>query len=199
VEHTPDPVSANLITPVRPYSGVALGLAGEHQLSNALVAVRLLEVLDDCGIRIAAKAIVHGLSQVRWPGRLEWIDVPGGRLLLDAAHNPAGARSLADYLRSLKSGPLPLVFGLSRDKNLAAMLEALGPVVSRVIATQASTPRALSAREVAQQIREAAPRLEVSVVPDALEACRAALRASREAVVGGSIFLIGEVRGRLSK
>jgi dihydrofolate synthase/folylpolyglutamate synthase len=166
-------------------------------VANALVAVRLLEAIDASGIAVGADAIVRGLSDVRWPGRLEWITVGGGRLLLDAAHNPAGARSLAAYLSA--SEPLPLVFGVVKGKDVGGMLDALAPAVSRVVATQAATPRALAADEVARRVRDASPALDVTVFADPAEACHAALADAGRAVVAGSIFLIGEVRGRLAK
>ncbi len=189
--------TVELSTPLRHYPRLTLGLPGIHQAANALVAVRLLETIDAAGFPVGAAAIARGLSDVRWPGRLEWITVEGGRLLLDAAHNPAGARSLAAYLST--SGPLPLVFGVMKDKDVGGMLEALAPVVSRVIAAQAPTPRALDADEVARRVRGAFPALDVTAIAEPVDACRAALADAGRAVVAGSIFLIGEVRGRLAK
>jgi dihydrofolate synthase/folylpolyglutamate synthase len=194
--------TVELTTPVRGYPRLTLGLTGRHQIENALVAARLLETIDALGIRVGADAIAQGLTDVRWPGRLEWLTTEGGRLLLDAAHNPAGARSLGEYLRSIGSSgtsALPLVFGVAKDKDLGGMLRELEPVVSRVIATQAATPRALDAEQVAARVRQAAPSLEVRAVKDPIDACRLALTGSERAVVTGSIFLIGDVRGRLAR
>lgn len=192
-----------LTTPVRRYPPFAPGLAGEHQVANALVAVRLLETLDGLGIPVGADAILKGITEVRWPGRLEWLPFEGGQLLLDSAHNPAGARSLANYLTSLDASherrPLPLVFGVARDKDIRGMLDALAPVVSRIVATQAATPRAVAADELASRVREISPSTEVTPVADAIDACRTALHDSGSAVVAGSIFLVGDVRSRLAK
>ncbi len=192
----PEDGTVALATPLREYPRLTLGLPGMHQVANALVAVRLLEAIDAAGIPVGAEAIVSGLRDVRWPGRLEWIRVEGGELLLDAAHNPAGARSLAAHLSA--SAPLPLVFGVMKDKDVGGMLGALAPVVSRVVATEARTPRALAANEVARRARQAFPALDVVCLADPVEACRAALADARRAVVAGSIFLIGDVRGRLA-
>src|SRR5439155_12697969 len=70
--------------------------------------------------RIDERAIVRGIAAARWPGRLEWIEGRPG-LLLDGAHNPAGARALAGYLARLDTRPV-LVFGAMRDKDIAGML-----------------------------------------------------------------------------
>ncbi|HSL22111.1 MAG TPA: folylpolyglutamate synthase/dihydrofolate synthase family protein [Vicinamibacterales bacterium] len=186
-------------TPRRRYPPVALALPGAHQAVNAVVAVRLLEALEYAGIPLGADAIARGLSDVRWPGRLEWIETSAGRLLLDAAHNPAGARALAAYLAETHPEKLPLVFGVVKDKDVRGMVEALAPVVGSIVATQAATQRALPADEVAAAAREVAAALDIEVEPDPLRAVRAALARSGRAVVAGSIFLIGEVRGRLAK
>lgn len=190
-------LALELATPAGQYPSARLALAGRHQVTNAIVAVRLLEVLDAIGITVGSTAIVEGLSRVKWPGRLEWIRVGDGTLLLDAAHNPAGAQSLARYLAELDS-PLPLVFGAVRDKDVRGMVEALLPRVSRIVATQAPTPRAQSAEAIARQILLVDPSINLTVEPDSLLAAQEALRDCGRAVVAGSIFLIGEVRGRLA-
>jgi dihydrofolate synthase/folylpolyglutamate synthase len=183
-------------TPERTYPRVRLGLRGRHQVTNALVAVRLLETLEAQGMGIGAEAIVAGLRDPAWPGRLEWIEAPGGRLLLDAAHNPAGALSLARYLSTVPPR-MPLVFGAAKDKNVGGMLDALQGAFTRLIATQASTARAMRAEEVAARARAAAPAAVIRVQPDPLEAVAEALADAGRACVAGSIYLVGDVRGRL--
>jgi dihydrofolate synthase/folylpolyglutamate synthase len=191
-------LAVELATPARRYPRVPLALAGRHQVTNAIVAVRLLETLEAQGLTVGAAAIVEGLTRVIWPGRLEWIRVEEGTLLLDAAHNPAGAQSLAAYLRALPS-PLPLVFGAVKGKDVHGMLEILLPRVSRVIATEAPTPRAQPAAEIARHIRSVNKTIDLTIEPDPIAASRVALQDCGRAVCAGSIFLIGEVRGRLAK
>ena len=94
------------------------------------------------GDRRSAPAVAHGLERPGWPGRLERRVLSGGReVLLDAAHNPAGAAALASYLRAQAGGPRPLVFGAMRDKDASGMFAALLPAVSHLILTRASTER----------------------------------------------------------
>ena len=86
-------------TPNDRYGPLSLALRGEHQLGNALVAIRLLEAARRRGIRVTSDATARGLTEVDWPGRLELVHVQGdGRVLLDAAHNVDGARALAAYI-----------------------------------------------------------------------------------------------------
>jgi dihydrofolate synthase / folylpolyglutamate synthase len=89
------------------------------------------------------------------------------------------------------------VFGAVRDKDVAGMIRALAPAVSRVIATQAATPRAAGADEVATIARQAAPGLRVTSRADPIAAAHDALGDRGVACGAGSIFLIGELRGRL--
>jgi dihydrofolate synthase/folylpolyglutamate synthase len=177
-----------------------VSLPGEHQRANAAVALRLLETIDADprhGIRVPETARLAGLATATWPGRLETRAFEGGPILLDAAHNPAGARALASYLTTWAPGGVTLVFGAMKDKSVAGMLRALAPLVKTVICTTAPTARAMPAAELVPIA--AALGMDAEAVDDPLAAIRRA-RARREPiVVAGSIFLIGAVRGRLDR
>jgi dihydrofolate synthase/folylpolyglutamate synthase len=184
-------------TPVDRYGPVTLALRGDHQVGNALVAIRLLECARTTGLEIPTGAIERGLSEVDWPGRLELIDVGGGaRVLLDAAHNPEGARALASYLQRWHPERPALVLGVMRDKDIGGIVEALLPVVSSMIATAANSPRAVPARDLAARVA-AAGVAHVVAEPDPIAAVEQALSLSSSVCVAGSIFLVGAVRGRL--
>jgi dihydrofolate synthase/folylpolyglutamate synthase len=172
--------------------GLALALPGAFQPGNALLAVAAARLLG-----AAEAAIRQGLARVRWPGRFQV--VPGTpTLVLDGAHNPAGARALARSLRDLfGDAPVTLVVGVSADKDAGAILEALGPVAARLILTRAAHPRAADPRA----LRDRAP-LSVPVVETAPSAAEAlALATSPPATpivcVAGSLFLVGEVLAAL--
>src|SRR6185295_12199621 len=174
--------------------GFAVGLAGAHQRVNAGVAVRLLETANARGIAAPREAIAAGLAEPRWPGRLDRRRLPDGReLLLDAAHNPAGAAALASYLKVDGRGPRPLVFAAMRDKHVREMLEVLLPEASRLVATAASTPRSTEPETIAAIARELSPALPIDVESGAAAALDRAWRASPDIVVAGSIFLLGDV------
>jgi dihydrofolate synthase/folylpolyglutamate synthase len=174
-----------------------LGLAGPHQRANAAVTVRLLDVLNECGIHVEEAAVRAGLKDTRWPGRLEAFTVQGCRILLDAAHNPAGARALADYLRQAEPGGVTLVFGAMKDKSAREMLGALRPVATNLFVTVAPTSRALDAESLAAIARDVG--YDPEVVPDPLEALARACSGATPVVVAGSIFLIGPVREQLAR
>jgi dihydrofolate synthase/folylpolyglutamate synthase len=177
-----------------------LSLAGEHQRANAAVALKLLETLDadqSLGIRVDRAAMRAGLTTTAWPGRLETFETEGCRVVLDAAHNPAGARALASYLRGVAPDGVTLVFGAMKDKAIAEMLSALAPVVSTAVCTTAPNARAMPAGELAVMASRVG--MTAEAVDDPLTALRRACALGRMVVVAGSIFLLGPVRERLAR
>jgi dihydrofolate synthase/folylpolyglutamate synthase len=188
VETSPLPAGAGV--------AVTLSLQGAHQRENAAVAVEVLKHCDGAGRQIARDHIVAALTDVDWPARLEWFRLPAGDILLDAAHNPAGAAALARYVLD-QGEPLPMVLGLMKDKDVDAIVRAIAPAVSRVVATGVDSPRALDARTLADRVTALVPAIEVEWRPTADEALDAALAHGPRAIVAGSIFLVGPLRERL--
>jgi dihydrofolate synthase/folylpolyglutamate synthase len=178
-------------TPTRTYGPVTLALSGRHQIGNAVVAVRLLEELDTLGVQVSAEAVTTGLADVHWRGRLERVRVRGGReLVLDAAHNPAGAAALASYLREVWPGGVPIVFGVMADKDMDRMLAELAPAASELIATSVAMPRAASLEAIVEAAARYLPG-RVRAIADPPRAVEAALAAAPVVCVAGSIFLLG--------
>ena len=186
------------VTPRLTVRDVRLALAGVHQADNAAVALRLLDELHDLGYTTDVEAVRAGLERTVWPARLEHFTIGGCRLLVDAAHNPAGARALASYLREHAPEGVTLVFGAMKDKAVVEMLEALAPVATLTICTTAPTPRAMAADRIAELARPLHARVEVE--PDPYDAVAGACNSSPSlVVVAGSIFLVGPIRERLAR
>ena len=172
-------------------------LAGRHQLRNlALAIAAAVELGKKKFAGITAESIERGIRETYWPGRFQVIPATadGPEIVLDVAHNPAGAWALRSALSSrYDEQPLVFVFGAMRDKAIAEMTEILFPLAERVIATQPENPRAASPEE----IREAAKRTNVEI--ETIADVKAALNRAREVagsraivVVTGSIYLVGE-------
>jgi dihydrofolate synthase/folylpolyglutamate synthase len=177
---------------------VTLALAGRHQQDNATVVVALLDELDAMGIAVGDDAVRAGVSEAVWPARLEHVNWREADVLLDAAHNPAGARALAAYLRDIGWTNVTLVFGTMRDKDVAGMAAALAPLCGTIVCTTAPSPRAMSAAELTEAARAAAgPTTRIDTVPDPETALNRAHAAGGRIVVAGSIFLIGPLRAIL--
>ncbi len=179
-------------SPMRALESVTLSLPGRHQLDNAAVAVAILDELARQGIRMRDDSVRRGLSAAEWPGRLERFSRGGVEILLDAAHNPAGARALASYLEEIGWARVTLVFGAMRDKDVAAILHSLMPFCDSMVCTTAPTPRALSASEIAGVAVQMGARVEA--VDDPAAAIARAVAIGRPVVAAGSIFLIGPLR-----
>jgi dihydrofolate synthase / folylpolyglutamate synthase len=189
-----------------------IGLRGRHQAANVAVADAMLDALEQAGItRVPADARRRGYAAARWPGRLELIDVGGRDVLLDGAHNPAGAASLAETLDDLRpylSGgdradmpPLTLVVASMADKDVDGIIRALRAAGSlrgaRIIATQIHLSRALPATALAERWRVLAPELGVEAIADLDTALRRSLEVgSGPIIVAGSLYLVGEARRR---
>lgn len=173
-----------------------LSLLGRHQADNAATAVRVLEAVN-ARIPLTGRAVSSGLTMARWPARLEWLRLPEGDLLIDAAHNPAGAEALASYLRDQGGPPMPLVFAAMQDKDVEAMARPLLPVTSAIITTGVDTPRAFAPEALAARLQALAPGSDVTAVADPRAALARALDAGGRAVAAGSIYFVGPLRARL--
>jgi dihydrofolate synthase/folylpolyglutamate synthase len=191
-------VDAHATTTDRRYPPLTLALPGRHQLENAAVAVAILERWSVVMSHVPTEAIVTGLTECEWPARLEWLRMPGGgEVLIDAAHNPAGAQALASYLEDTRSPKLPIVFTAMADKDAAGMIRALEPAASMFVATSAPHARSRSAEEMAAVIRQHAPAVPVIAVAPPEAAVALALEHSPKAAAAGSIYMVGPLRARL--
>ncbi|MFB3829767.1 MAG: folylpolyglutamate synthase/dihydrofolate synthase family protein [Bryobacteraceae bacterium] len=162
-------------------------LAGEHQVENARTAAMALARLGT-----PPEAIERGIAAARWPGRLQQVS-QNPEILLDGAHNPAGARALAAYLdRFYSQRRVTLIYGAMRDKAIAEMGGILFPRAERVIATAPRQARAARPETVVSMFDH--PRLEATAT------LAEALVRAREAdvtVITGSLFLVGEAEALL--
>ncbi|HLT59046.1 MAG TPA: folylpolyglutamate synthase/dihydrofolate synthase family protein [Limnochordales bacterium] len=176
-------------------------LLGRHQATNGAVAAAVARVLAEEGWPVPDQALRQGLSRVRWPGRMEL--VPGRpAVLYDGAHNAEGAQVLADGLRTLFPGQRPVfVLGILAEKPIDAMLQVLLPLGRAAVFTAPRDGRSAPA-DPGELARRAQGLVETAVVePDPL----AALARARELAgpdglvcVAGSLYLVGELQGRLA-
>lgn len=188
-----------LATPVAEYRDVFLPLLGEHQLENLAVAVRAVELGRAPGFPVPHEAIAAGVARTRWPARLERVTGEPS-LLIDAAHNPQGVEALARYLEAHPHPGRVLLFAVMKDKKMEAMAERLFPCFERVLVSRPENTRARDPESVVEWAREHRfPAEAVVPVASALSRAREIAGRSGEVVVGGSIFLAGEVKRLLEE
>lgn len=172
-------------------------LVGRHQLRNVALAIAAAEQVANKGFTgITAESIEGGIRDTTWPGRFQIIEPKQGwpEIVLDVAHNPAGAWALRSAL-SERYGDRPLifVFGAMRDKAISEIAEILFPMANRVIATQPGNPRAATPDEIRQAAARTATEIEcIAAVPAAMQRVRQAALPDGVMVVTGSIYLVGE-------
>ena len=124
---------------------VEFSLPGRHQLRNLALAISAAEELNRCGFHISPSNVERGIRMTRWPARFQVIRAEDGfpEVVLDVAHNPAGAWALRSALSAFyEDRPLTFIFGSMRDKAIGEIADILFPLAERVIATHAENPRA---------------------------------------------------------
>lgn len=181
-------------------SGLSCPLSGRHQFLNAAMALAAVELLDRQGWPVKPDAITHGLSKTCWEGRLEVVrDEP--LLILDGAHNPAGAAVLKEFLDETKrkrSGRrLILVIGILKDKDIRAILRFLEPLADTVILTRPDDQRAAVPEDLLRRMRRSGKAVIFDRVPEAIQQALALARPQDLICVTGSLYTVGEAKAFL--
>ena len=180
---------------------IELPLPGRYQEENLRVVLRAVDALREKGLDIPDDAIVEGLREVTWPGRFEIVH-RDPIIVLEGAHNPAGAERLAADIVARVPDPARrhLLFGVLGDKNAREMLDVLGPAFGSIALCQSSSPRALPVTELRQLT--AARALDTAwyhSVAEALEGILPTLCKADVLVVAGSLTVVAEARQGLTE
>ncbi|MHB8753711.1 MAG: bifunctional folylpolyglutamate synthase/dihydrofolate synthase [Candidatus Acidiferrales bacterium] len=170
-------------------------LPGRFQVRNALAAATAARLLAARGFPINDDAIIRGIQNVKWPGRLERLaEAPA--VFLDGAHNPSAARELAAFWETHLAGKrLWLVYGAMRDKAVDEIAGLLFPRAHEVFLTQPNQSRAISAPLLAEMTSHLAQRFRIVIDPVKAFGLALSLAAPEDAIfVTGSLYLVGELR-----
>jgi dihydrofolate synthase/folylpolyglutamate synthase len=183
---------------------VASPLLGAHQQRNVALAIATaVELCNYHSYTLTETQIGEGIHATRWPGRLErflragWPDV-----LMDVAHNPAGAWALRSALSHLDPRPrtITAVFGCLRDKAVNEMAQILFPIFETVVLTEVPSPRTASLDEMRKAAEATGVRVVNALNPqEALVCAVAATPLDGAIVVAGSVYLVGALRGMLAE
>jgi dihydrofolate synthase/folylpolyglutamate synthase len=190
----PGGVRCDAVTPERRYEGLEVGLLGGHQAANALLAVRLAELVAPA-FPLGEPAVRAGLRGARVPGRLD----RRGRFIFDVAHNPDGVRALVAALPSVAAPrPLAAVVSVLRDKAWREMLEVLGGAVDRLVLTRAPSAPPERAWDLDEVMAWARGRGLVAAARPAFDAAlEDAARGAATVLVTGSFHTVGDAMARL--
>jgi len=176
----------------QPYTKSRVALAGAHQKQNASLAIAALRF---GGIAIGEDAIDRGLADVHWPARFQiWED----RIIIDGAHNPAGANVLAKTWRDqLGDERATIILAVLSDKDVAGIWRALAPIAQRLILPPARNERALPPQKVALIVRPMSPDLSISIASSLDHAFQQAQAERERLLVTGSLHFAGEALAKL--
>jgi dihydrofolate synthase / folylpolyglutamate synthase len=182
-------------------NGLRCGLAGQHQVQNAGLAVVTAQELAARGYRITEEHIRDGIATVQWPGRFEHVH-QNPAIIVDGAHNVDSVERLVEALNEeYPNRRITLIVGIARDKDVAGMLEALAPIASRIIATSSRSPRATDPDSLVQTLRTINPGVTASTASSvalALSEILAEPEDSQHVVcVTGSLYAVAEAREAL--
>ncbi|MBO8137249.1 MAG: bifunctional folylpolyglutamate synthase/dihydrofolate synthase [Desulfotomaculum sp.] len=182
------------------YPDLFLPLLGAHQQVNAATAVAALETLADYGISISPDEVRRGLALVNWPGRFEIIR-ENPTVVLDGAHNAAGARALADTIKQcFPDRRIVLVLGMLADKERRKVIDTLAPLAESVVVTRPNNPRAGDWQQAAEWAEYHCPYVEI---------CRQVSQAVKRGLdltgtndvlcITGSLYMLAEAREYILK
>jgi dihydrofolate synthase / folylpolyglutamate synthase len=177
------------------------GLAGQHQVRNAGLAVTAVQELATRGYSISEESIRAGIASVRWPGRFE-IAHRNPTVVVDGAHNVDSTERLVEALtEEFPEHRITIIAGIARDKDVNGMLRVLTPAASRIIATASRSPRATDPETLVSIVRQIDPETEASSaksVAEALERLLGGPADDRHIIcVTGSLYAVGEAREAL--
>jgi dihydrofolate synthase/folylpolyglutamate synthase len=177
-----------------------LPLPGAHQLSNSALAIATFQLLRQAGWQISDTAIVAGMAKTQWVGRLQWTTWEGRTLLIDGAHNPAGAAALRRYVDTSDriSQPLHWVMGMLSTKDHAEVFQELLRPGDRLYLVPVPDHASANLDEMVALARRVCPELGGCYISsDVLAGVRSAFRDTQGmeplpvTVLCGSLYLIG--------
>jgi len=175
--------------------GLHLNLRGLHQIINATTALGALEVLEGLGYPVSIEAMVEGLREVEWPGRLEVV-CQSPKVILDGAHNPAGALVLKETLKEeFQYQHLILLIGMMKDKDIKSVLHHLVPLADYIILSRPHMERAASPQLLKQILGENGRNVEViEDLYEAIEKGLSMVSGNDLFCITGSLYTVGEAR-----
>lgn len=186
------PLTIVTATDKQAMNGYEIALEGEHQRMNAAGAVKTAQILRD-QIPLTDAAIRRGLKETQWAGRWQTIQRGGQTIVLDGAHNPAGAQALRHQLAGRNAA---LILGMMGDKDCPAICNILAPAAQKIFLTPVASERGADTASLADYCRAANPSAQIAICGSLSEALD---KAGREpfVVVTGSLYLVGEALERL--
>lgn len=169
------------------------GIPGRHQFGNMATALAAAEILQQAGFPLTEETMRVGVETVFWPGRLEWM--ADHSVLLDGAHNGAGATELARYLADQRLDNVHWIVGMKADKNVREILTPLGAQVTAIYCVEPPVEEAVPVAILQSEAERLTGRVSsFSSLEDALRKARTEAGTQGVVLVAGSLFLVSAIR-----
>ncbi|MDR1487868.1 MAG: bifunctional folylpolyglutamate synthase/dihydrofolate synthase [Deltaproteobacteria bacterium] len=192
------------------FDNIILNLSATYQIDNAAMAIAIAESIDSLGVKIINQAVYEGLANTSWPGRAEsfaphsWPMDKSAKapLLLDGAHNPAGAAALAEFLSVTSKKRLHLILGVMADKDIGGVLGPILPLADRLYLTRPTYSRAATPQMLLDKLTScfgspSCPTELYPTLPEAVAAAASLAEPEDLVLISGSLFTVGEARAHL--
>lgn len=179
------------------YSGFEMSMVGTHQAENLKTALATLEILRrEHKIKLDREKLREGIKDAKQPGRFEIMDRNGKTVILDGAHNAAGAQALSDTVKKyFPEKKILMITGMLRDKQTDRITDAFTGITKDMIATEPDNPRKLEAEELAELLhKKGADAVTVKDAGDALALSEKMMDDHDVLLTAGSLYLIGVIR-----
>jgi dihydrofolate synthase / folylpolyglutamate synthase len=194
VRFSPETPSAAKLLPWYEFAGIEypLPLLGEMQLTNSAIAIATIDAIRRLGWGISDEAIVTGMTNTQWLGRIEWTTWQEHRLLIDGAHNPAAAIALRQYVDTLNT-PISWVMGMLSTKSHQEIFQALLRPGDRLYLVPVPDHSSADPVTLADLARSICADLSIHTDPDLITGLTAAITttSTHQPVLCGSLYLLG--------
>ena len=177
------------------YGNMIIPIIGDYQVANAATAVAAVELLREHNITIAVDAVRDGLANIKWPGRLEILQI-SPYVVVDCAHNPSAARALKANLKKFEFERLILIIGMCEEKDIKGYFDELVPEADEVIVTRAQIHRAAEPATICSDVEKLKNDVIIQpTVQASIDYAMNKLVTKKDLIcITGSIFIVAEAR-----
>ena len=179
---------------------IEISLLGEHQLRNASVVLRSVDVLREKGWQITEEQLRHGLKTTAWPGRFELLR-KDPVFIVDGGHNPQCMAALAENIVSfLPDCPITALTGVMADKDFSDMYRLVAPHITRFVTVTPDNPRAMKAEALAEVLAVyGKPVIPCDTVAQGVQTAIDLTETQGAVLAFGSLYMLGDIRSAVSR
>lgn len=173
---------------------IHIPLIGKHQTANGITVLEIINVLKEKGYKISEQAIIEGIKNAKWPGRMEVIRKKPC-VIVDGAHNLSGVQALSEALKDMDLNKITVIFGMLEDKDYLGALKVISSFCDKLMLITPNHPRAAAYQKLLPVAKELCN--DVQGFDSLEEACKASIRTMGEndtLVICGSLYIVADAK-----